>query len=48
MDPLSFDLDTNEPLPPANPEKPQAWERVDEGRYRPRRTRGSCVGRELG
>ena len=24
------------------------WELVDAGRYRPRRTRGSCRGRELG
>ena len=28
-----------EPLPP--------WELVAEGRYMPRRIRGSCVGREL-
>jgi hypothetical protein len=25
-----------------------AWELVDAGRYRPRRIRGSCRGRELG
>jgi hypothetical protein len=25
-----------------------AWELVEEGRYRPRRIRGSCLGRELG
>jgi hypothetical protein len=25
-----------------------AWELVDTGRYRPRRIRGSCRGRELG
>ena len=25
-----------------------AWELIDTGRYRPRRIRGSCRGRELG
>jgi hypothetical protein len=25
-----------------------AWEQIDAGRYRPRRIRGSCRGRELG
>jgi hypothetical protein len=25
-----------------------AWEMIESGRYRPRRIRGSCVGRELG
>jgi hypothetical protein len=29
-------------------DSPQAWELIDVGRYRPRRIRGSCVGRELG
>jgi hypothetical protein len=49
MDSISFDLATNDPLP-AKPEgdRPQPWELVEDGRYRPRRTRGSCVGRELG
>jgi hypothetical protein len=28
--------------------EPQAWEQIEEGRYQPRRIRGSCVGRELG
>lgn len=27
---------------------PPAWEEVDEGRFLPRRTRGSCQGRALG
>jgi len=27
---------------------PAPWELVDTGRYRPRRIRGSCRGRELG
>jgi hypothetical protein len=26
----------------------QPWELIDNGRYRPRRIRGSCLGRELG
>ena len=25
-----------------------AWEQIENGRYMPRRIRGSCVGRELG
>ena len=29
-------------------EKSPAWEMIDEGRYRPRRIRGSYRGRELG
>ena len=44
--------DTREPEPTTLPEnggeKPQAWELIDVGRYRPRRIRGSCLGRELG
>jgi hypothetical protein len=29
-------------------EQPAAWEQVENGRYMPRRIRGSCLGRELG
>jgi hypothetical protein len=29
-------------------EKPRAWELVEKGRYRPRRIKGSLLGRELG
>jgi hypothetical protein len=29
-------------------EKPPAWEMIENGRYRPRRIRGSLLGRELG
>ena len=47
---ISFDLTTNEPIENAVPEgvKQAPWEMVEPGRYRPRRVRGSCVGRELG
>jgi hypothetical protein len=27
---------------------PLAWEEIENGRYMPRRIRGSCLGRELG
>ncbi len=30
------------------PELPLAWEQIANGRYMPRRIRGSCLGRELG
>lgn len=33
---------------PRNDEIIPAWEQVAEGRYMPRRVRGSCPGRELG
>jgi len=46
---------TNSPEPGATPltqgaevEKPPAWEMIETGRYRPRRIRGSLLGRELG
>ena len=29
-------------------ESPPAWEQIEDGRYMPRRVRGSCLGRELG
>ena len=29
-------------------EQVQAWEQIEDGRYMPRRVRGSCHGRELG
>jgi hypothetical protein len=28
--------------------KSQAWEMIENGRYQPRRIKGSCLGRELG
>ena len=33
---------------PAETEPVAAWEEVEEGRYMPRRVRGSCQGRALG
>lgn len=37
------------PLPEeAAAERPPAWEMIENGRYRPRRIRGSLLGRELG
>jgi len=35
-------------VPPAEVEATLPWEQVANGRYMPRRIRGSCVGRELG
>lgn len=29
-------------------DQPLAWEQIENGRYRPRRIRGSCLGLELG
>jgi hypothetical protein len=29
-------------------DKPPAWEMIETGRYRPRRIKGSLLGRELG
>jgi hypothetical protein len=36
------------PAQEAEVERPPAWELVEAGRYRPRRIRGSLLGRELG
>lgn len=36
------------PLPEAGLEAPPPWELIDNGRYMPRRIRGSLLGRELG
>ena len=50
MDITSFHLENNDPIDEsvADVNELPAWEMVEEGRYRPRRIRGSCVGRELG
>ncbi len=36
------------PPAPEAAEQPPAWEQIENGRYMPRRIRGSCLGRELG
>jgi hypothetical protein len=38
--PLRTDSAESEPV--------TAWEQIENGRYMPRRVRGSCLGRELG
>ena len=35
-------------LPHGEPQTVSAWEMIEEGRYRPRRIRGSLLGRDLG
>ena len=32
----------------SEPQQVAAWEQIENGRYMPRRVRGSCHGRELG
>jgi hypothetical protein len=35
-------------IPQVDGVDPLPWELIDNGRYMPRRIRGSCLGRELG
>ena len=35
-------------VPEADDAGPAPWEVIENGRYMPRRIRGSCLGRELG
>jgi hypothetical protein len=43
------DHTTESATPPARDnDAPPAWEMIEPGRYQPKRTRGSCLGRELG
>ena len=50
MDRLSNDINeqVGTSAPGVGEEHLPAWEQVAEGRYMPRRIRGSCLGRELG
>lgn len=50
MDITSFDLRTNEPVRSTVSDDTQlpAWQEVEPGRFRPRRIKGSYIGRELG
>jgi hypothetical protein len=38
----------SDPLETAPPAPPPAWEEIENGRFMPRRIKGSCIGRELG
>jgi hypothetical protein len=42
--------DSTQPVipPDAAVDQPRAWEMIENGRYQPRRIKGSCLGRELG
>jgi hypothetical protein len=53
MEKISIQNDTGPSVLPALPQDagaqpPQAWEMIENGRYQPRRIKGSCLGRELG
>jgi hypothetical protein len=43
-------FDSSQPVTSLNAggEQPRAWEMIENGRYQPRRIKGSCLGRELG
>jgi hypothetical protein len=40
--------ETPAPMPEAGEPPPPPWEQIENGRYMPRRIRGSFLGRELG
>lgn len=40
--------ETAEGTPNSQESPPRAWEMIENGRYQPRRIKGSCLGRELG
>jgi hypothetical protein len=53
MKETKFEYGPAEPAQPVLPagtaaEERSAWEMIENGRYQPRRIKGSCVGRELG
>jgi len=39
---------TAEPRAWESTAEPRAWEQIENGRYQPKRIKGSCLGRELG
>jgi hypothetical protein len=41
-------IDETSLKPGRSSDAPPAWEMIENGRYRPRRIKGSCLGRELG
>ena len=42
------DAITAEPRAWESTAEPRAWEQIENGRYQPKRIKGSCLGRELG
>ena len=44
----SKEQETETPAADAAGSPMPAWEQIEDGRYMPRRVRGSCHGRELG
>ena len=46
----NVDHQSESPVVPASVEAsaPAPWEMIENGRYQPKRIKGSCVGRELG
>ncbi|HEY2252342.1 MAG TPA: hypothetical protein VGH74_14815 [Planctomycetaceae bacterium] len=47
-DPVQPAIPLDDLSPSARAEQPQAWTMIENGRYQPRRIKGSCLGRELG
>jgi hypothetical protein len=47
-DPESQPVDASTPTRSETEAVPPAWEQIENGRYMPRRVRGSYLGRELG
>ena len=53
MNELGIEHTDADPLVAALPgdaggDQPRAWQEIENGRYQPRRIKGSCLGRELG
>jgi len=48
--PAEFGISDGQTAPPVAPvpDRSPPWEMIENGRYQPRRIKGSCVGRELG
>ena len=48
MESASIPNDHDDTAAPLDPEKPKAWEMIEVGRFKPRRTRGSFLATDLG